>query len=68
MSSEEVPEGLLDPPEPDRRVGLVGIAAQASWHAVAERSRTTVSLGFYVVDRGGVVPAVGAGVVPSGED
>jgi hypothetical protein len=68
VSPEEVPEGLLDPPEPDRRVRLVGIAAQASWHAIAKCGRTTVSLGFYVVDRGGVVPAVGAGVVPSGKD
>jgi len=68
VSPEEVPEGLLDPPEPDRRVGLGRIAAQTGWYAVTQCGRTTLSLGLYVVDCCGVVTAVSTGVLPSRED
>ena len=45
-------------------MGLICIAAQTSWYAVATDRGTALGLGFYVVNGGGVLTAVGAAVIP----
>ena len=59
---------LGGPPDPQGGVGLADIAVQASWDAVAYVGRTTLGLGPYVINGGGMVAAVGAAVVPGSED
>lgn len=49
-------------------MGFADVAVEAGWNAVAEIGGTTLGLWPYVVDGGGVSPAVSAGVLPSSED
>lgn len=49
-------------------MGFADVTVEARWNAVAEVGSTTLSLWPYVVDGGGVGPAVSAGILPSSED
>ena len=49
-------------------MGLIGIAAQAGWYAIATDRGTALGLGFYVINGGGVLAAVSTAVVPRTKD
>lgn len=64
MGASEIPARLGHPPSPDRLMGFAAVAVEAGWYAVAQLGRTTLDLGFYVVNSRGISTAVSAAVAP----